>query len=206
MSSYNRVEHYNYYMEHDCALAMTINVDVTKLVRFIKKNNLHTYPILLWVISRAVNSIPECRFTIDSKGQPAIYNQVNPAYVAWNKDTNTFYCVSTPYSEDLISFYMNCRKDIETNKNKSMFPQGVTPPNVFSITVSSEIIFTGMSIHVRRQPLTPMFAVGKIYRKGFRRFAPICIQVNHAACDMHHIYMIIEEIYKAMKELKWESA
>ena len=202
LNKYNRAEHYRHYMQHKCSITVSTVIDVTNLQRYTRKNNLRTYPILLWVISNAVNAVPDCRNTIDSNGDLARYSRIDPAYIAQNNETKTIYCLSTPFTPDLQEFYKHCTYDIDVNNNMSMFPQGKTPKNTFSVSANAQLQFTSMSISVEKQPFAPIITLGRIYKKWFKAYLPICIQVNHACCDGYHIEQIINEIHKTIKMLK----
>lgn len=201
IGTYNRYEHFRHFMAHKCSITISTDIEISKLCKFIKKNNLKTYPVLIWVVSNAVNTIPEFRLTLVSNDKLAFFNQIDPAYIAWNNDTKTIYCLSTPFTRDFMEFYKNCLYDIESNKNKSMFPQGRTQPNIFSISANSKIRFTNASINVHRQPLSPIITLGRIYKKWFKSYIPISIQVNHANCDGYHITLFFNEIKKTINTL-----
>lgn len=202
IAQYYRAEHFRHYIKHECSISITADIDITVLWQYAKIHQLRIYPMLLWVISKAVNAIPECKFTIDTNGDLAMFERIDPAYVAWNSEKETIYCISTPYNEDYRLFYNNCIHDIETNKNGLMFPQGATPSNIFSVSASSELKFTSVTINVHKQPLAPIIVMGKVYEDNAKFYIPIATQVHHAACDMHHIALIHKNIYSAMEKLK----
>ena len=201
IGTYNRAEHFEHFMKHSCSITISTNIDISMLRKYIRRMKFKTYPVLIWVVSNAVNAVPECRTMIDCNGRLARYKKIDPAYIAWNDETNSIYCLSTPFTSNINEFYKNCVQDIDKNRNKGMFPQGKAPSNTFSISASSKIQFTSMSINVHKMPLTPIITLGRIYTKWFKSYLPISIQVNHACCDGYHITRILEEINKTIKNL-----
>lgn len=204
MDTYYRSEHFKHFMVHKCSISITSDIDVTKLCRFIKVNKLKTYPVLIWVVSKAVNAIPDFRLTINEQGCLARYGRVDPSYIAFNKEKKTFYCLTTKFVPNLIEFYKNCVDDIESNNNKTMFPQGFpSPKNTFSVSASSELCFSSinMSVDVQRMPLYPIIAMGRICEKQGRQMLPCSVQVNHAASDGYHIALFLKEMENVINSL-----
>lgn len=200
LAHYSRAEHFRHYIKHECAISITADVDITILWKYVKSHQLRLYPTLLWVVSKAVNTIPECRLTLDNNGNLAIFDQINPAYVAWNPDKESIYCLTTPFNNDFNFFYQNCLNDMEIYRGDSMFPQELKERNVFSISASSELQFTSVTISVHKQPLNPIIAMGKVFKKRNKYYMPLAVQVHHAVCDMHHITLIHKEIQSVIME------
>lgn len=205
MDTYYRAEHFKHFMVHKCSISITSDIDVTRLCSFTKANKLKTYPVLIWVVSKAVNAIPDFKLTINEQGCLARYGRVDPSYIAFNKDKKTFYCLTTKYVPDLIEFYKKCVDDIESNNNKTMFPQGFPhPKNTFSISASSELCFSSitMGVDVQRMPLSPIIAIGRIDEKQGKHIAPCSVQVNHAVSDGHHIALFIKKMENVISSLQ----
>lgn len=204
MDSYYRAEHFKHFMIHKCSISITSDIDVTRLCCFTKANKLKTYPVLIWVVSKAVNAIPDFRMTIDEQGCLARYGRVDPSYIAFNKERKTFYCLTTKYVPDLIEFYKNCVDDIESNNNKTMFPQVLpSAKNTFSVSASSELRFSSITINVdvQRMPLSPIIFMGRICKKQGRQTLPCSVQVNHAVSDVHHIALFVNEMENVISSL-----
>lgn len=204
MDTYYRAEHFRHFMAHKCSISITSDIDVSKLVCFTKANNLKIYPVLLWVVSKAVNAIPDFKLTINEQGHLARYGRIDPSYIAFNKEKKNIYCLTTKYEPDLIEFYKNCVDDIESNNNKTMFPQGFpSPKNTFSVSSSSELSFSSITIgiDVQRMPLSPIIAMGRICEKQGVQMLPCAVQVNHAVSDGYHIALFVKEMQNVISSI-----
>ena len=62
MENWERKECYNHFMSvAKSTYSLTVNVDITKLFKFIKENSYRLYPTFTWIVSRAVNKNKEFR-------------------------------------------------------------------------------------------------------------------------------------------------
>lgn len=69
---------------------MTVNIDITDLLKLTKERNYKLYPVILYAITKVVNNHIEFRMSLDENDNLGYYINVNPSYTIFHKDNNTF--------------------------------------------------------------------------------------------------------------------
>jgi len=202
MDAYDRRESFEYYYSHGFSINLTVKIDVTKMVAFIKKKKLRTMPVTIWVVSKAVNSIDNFRYTVNGQGQLCIYGKMHPGYVVLNEKTKNISCIYTEHNDDFWAFYNRCVKDMELVGKNKLFPIENEPENIFSITCMPGIAFESFHIGFKKTPQTPIFATGQYAEERGKLMMPLSIQVHHAFCDGYHVELLIEEINRIIQALE----
>ena len=49
-------------------MSLTVDIDVTNLIKFSKSHDLKFYPAMIWVVSKVVNEHDEFKYSWDNKG------------------------------------------------------------------------------------------------------------------------------------------
>ena len=202
LEHFDRKESFEYYSSHKLSINLSLKLDVTKMVEFIKKNKLRSMPVTIWVVSKVVNSIENFRYTLDEHGELCVYKAMHPGYVVLNEKTKNISCIYTEYSDDFSVFYKQCIEDMALVHTNKLFPIANEPKNIFSISCMPGIGFESFHIGFRKVPLTPIFATGKYTEEKKKLLMPFSIQVNHAFCDGYHIQLLIDEINQTIQTLE----
>ena len=114
LNNWSRAELFNMYIENmRIVMSLTVETDVTQLIRFTKKNSLKFYPCMVWIVSKIVNCHDEFKYGWDSSGNLIRWNCVFPSYVNFSKEDESFTKLVTPFSEDIFSFYSDVINDRE---------------------------------------------------------------------------------------------
>lgn len=58
-------------------MSLAADVDVTNLIQFSKCNKLKFYPIMIWVVSKVVNTNDEFKYSWDDNGNLIKWNHVS---------------------------------------------------------------------------------------------------------------------------------
>lgn len=194
IASYNRFEHFKYYLNHEMELQTTVNIDITKVVKIIKKRKLRTLPVIVWIISMAVNQLSAFKTTVNEDGLLCEYDVIHPGYLVLNKETKSFSCIFTPFTCDFQSFYNSCLTDMQLCETNKLFPLADEPKNIFSITTMPFLQFESFYVKLTKPSRAPIFATGKYYKTKRHVWLPISLQVHHAFCDGYHISELFVEI------------
>lgn len=90
LNEWNRENLFKSYIDNmRIVMSLTVDIDVTKLVTFIKNNNLNFYPSMIWIVSRIVNAHDEFKYGWDETGNLIKWNFISPSYVNFhNEDEN----------------------------------------------------------------------------------------------------------------------
>jgi len=205
ISKWNRKEYYHHYLDEvSCSYSMTMNLDLTHLLKELKKRNLKLYPTMIYLISKIVNQHEEFRTAIDKDKNVGVFDFLNPSYTIFQKDSETFTNIWTEYNPLFSEFYDQYQLDVkEYGAIKTFLAKPETSPNLFTISSIPWVSFTGFNFNLPKLThyLLPIFTTGKYFEQNDKIWLPISIQVHHAVCDGFHISRFVLELQEAMNTL-----
>ena len=198
LSGWKRKSYYEHYMNKvRCTYSVTINIKIGALLKKIKSLSIKTYPVQVYMISQAVNSFSEFRMAVNQEGKLGYWHETSPCYTIFNKTSETFSSIFTPYNQVFTRFYADCKKDIETHStSEALFPQGNPPENVFFISALPWLSFTAFNLNVYAEStyLIPIFTIGRHLEQNGATYMPLSIQAHHAVCDGYHVGKFVEAL------------
>lgn len=176
---------------------MCFNIDITLLLQRIKERKIKLYPALIYALSTIVNRHEEFRMAFDEHGNVGVFDMMHPSYAVFQKETETFTNIWTPYSADFSQF--SADYEIDTEKYgaiKKLFSKPDIPTNIFTISSIPWIDFTGFNLNIPKaiNYLIPIFTMGKFFEQDGKIKLPMAIQVHHAVCDGFHLARFINEM------------
>lgn len=183
----------HYFSSVPCTFSMTVKLDITK----VKESNEKFYPKILHLLSQVVNNHDEFRTAINNQGQVGIYDQLNPSYTIFHKDSETFSNIWTQYSADYEEFYQSYLKDQNNYGHiKKMQAKPNPPKNVYTVSMIPWESFESFNLNLQKgyDYLLPIFTLGKYYQENGKYILPLAIQVHHAVCDGFHVARFLEEL------------
>lgn len=178
-----------YLHQMQCTYSITVNLDITKLMEFRRTNQYKLYPVLLYVLSQAVNTYDEFRTAFDSEGQLGIWSEMHPSYTIFHKESKTFSSIWTSWSNNLEEFINNFNIDMQTFGNREgIMAKPHAPANVFPVSILPWTSFTGFNLNIQSDGkyLLPIFTFGKYFSQDNKLLIPLALQVHHAVCDGFH--------------------
>lgn len=184
-----RAYYEHYFKSVPCTYSITVNLDITLLLRQVKARRLRLYPVLIYGISKAVNERREFMMSVDENGVPGWHDTVNPSYTVFHEDDKSFSSVWTEYEADFGAFYHHCVSDMqEYGEIHLPAARPEKQSNLFNISCVPWSSFTGFNLNIQGGYgyLPPIFTVGKYYRDGAKTLLPVALQAHHAVCDGFH--------------------
>ena len=206
LEKWERTEHFNYYRNKlKCTYNLTVQLDVTNLIKEVKKNHLKFYPCMIYCISRIVNETKEFKMAVDEKGRPGYYDIIHPNYTIFHEDDKTFSDVWSEYTPDFNQFYKNITLDIEYYKNK----KGVKvkknqPANFFCISCVPWLNYTNFStslVGIDQITLFPIITFGKFTESDGQFKMPFTVNIAHATADGYHTAKLINDIQEYVNNI-----
>ncbi len=189
--TWERKEFYEHFInEVVCTYSTTVNLDITSLKR------MRLYPTIIWLLTKAVNQMPEFRTALTDKGV-GIYDEMHPAYTIFNKENENFSAIWTEFHADYNEFLSAYETDVAKFSSSTHYaPKPDRPSNTFDISMVPWFTFTSFNINVfgEGKYLLPIFTLGKYFDDNGKRLLPISIQVHHAVCDGYHIGKFVETL------------
>ncbi len=197
-NSWKRKPYFDHYFNQiRCTYSITINIDITNVLSFKDRNKAKLYPLLIYVISKAVNKYEEFRTAINDRGEIGVWETLSPCYTVFHKDSESFSNIWTEWNDDLNLFLSNFEQDSKRfGQIDRIDAKPNTPANVFPISSLPWTTFTGFNLNIFADGtyLLPIFTYGKYFKDGDRYLIPLSIQVHHAVCDGFHVSRLINEI------------
>lgn len=197
-SDWPRQEHFwHYFNTVPCTYSLTVNIDITELLNALKKHNIRSYPVQLYLLSAVVNRLEAFRMSLSEHNEVGYWHISHPSYTIFNKATQTFSSIWTPFDEDFNKFYQSCLADIELYAHTTkILPKLGEPDNTFNISSIPWVDFTSfnLNIHEDTSYLAPIFTIGKYVEENDKTLMPLAIQVHHAACDGYHVGVFIDTL------------
>ena len=183
---------------------MTVDVDVTALVRYVKSRGMRFYPTMIWVVSKIMNAHDEYRYTLRDSGELWCWNTVSPSYTDFNPETGKFVKFVTEYSEDLDTFHARAVENSEKYKWDSGFIPN-QPENFFDISCLPWTRYKSLDLQVSGDSNGRMFPVviwGKFEEQDGRLIMPVTMTFNHAAGDGYHLCRFFDELKAEIKKFE----
>lgn len=196
IENWKRKEHFNAYRNAvKCGFSLTFKLDISHIIPFIKEHSYKFYPVMIYLLSKAVNKHPEFRMAMKD-GELIVWDCVDPVYTVLHTETETFSALSIPYTENLENFIKEYDGKGGKYKNSLAFFPEKAPENHFNISAIPWVNFDSFNLNIAdfTDYFAPTFTMGKYQKEGNSIFMPLSIQVHHAVCDGFHVAKLIETL------------
>lgn len=181
--------------------SVTFRVDVTRLYDYVKPRGLSFYYALVWLCTRAINSVEAFRVAIEG-GKPVLLDERAPSFTDMKKGAENFHIVTMP--ADMGTLEEFCRAAAE----KSRSQQGFIDP----AAESGELIYFSCLPWVDITALTnerdfdkddsiPRVAWGRYVEENGRKTLGLSLEVSHRLIDGLHIGRFAQELERLISEL-----
>lgn len=205
--NWNREQYFEYYLKLKCTFSMTVNVDITRLLKELHQKGIKFYPVFIYLISKVVNNHKEFRTSFNDEGALGYWEEMIPSYTIFHKDDKSFSSIWTDYSSDFHIFYKNYEEDMRLYTNvHGLFTKENIPPNVFPISSIPWSSFTGFNLNINNDGdfLLPIITCGKYFNEENKVMLPVSLQVHHSVCDGYHASRFLEDLQQLISNCnKW---
>ena len=196
--SWPRAEVFYYFFKMaPTGYSMTVNVDITGLIRQTRERGLKFFPAYLWLVTRNLNRQQEFKCAIRD-GELGYYDTLTPLYASWHDDTKTFSFMWTEYSDSFKEFYdAYCHNQTEYADRHGVLGRPGTPPeNAYTVSAVPWVEFTHFAVHsYENKPyFFPSIEAGKYHNEGDRVIMPLSLTCHHATTDGWHIAGFLEDL------------
>ncbi len=194
MDDWARREHFEFFRTWDYPhFNMCGNVDITAFLPVVKARNSTITVGLIYLLTRAANSIREFRHRI--RGESVVEHPVvHPACTILMKDDSFSFCYFD-YMDDFGRFSKSAAERIaNVRENPSL--QERTSDHWLYMTSIPWVSFTSFMHPMQLSPAdsVPRFAWGKYFNAGDRLLLPLSVQGHHAVMDGLHIGRYYEKV------------
>jgi chloramphenicol O-acetyltransferase type A len=188
MQAWPRREHFKLYSAFDHPhFNMCANVDLTAFYPFVKQRGISFTVAIVYVLTRAANSIPEFRYRIRS-GKVVEHDIVHPSITILTQADLFSFC-TFEYSQDFSSFTARANEQIAYVKEHPTLADEPGEDNHLYMTAIPWVSFTSFMhpLHLNPADSIPRFAWGKRFEEGQLTKMPLSVQGHHALMDGYHI-------------------
>ncbi len=193
---------FRHYIDHmRIVMSLTVDIDVTGLLAFSKRNHLKFYPSMIWVVSKIVNAHDEFKYGWDRGGNLIRWDTIVPSYTDFHREDEHFTKLSTAYSDDLFTFHSRFLADRETYQNCRAFV--APPPNFFDVSCLPWVSYRHFDVHVFDEGtfLAPVITWGKYELHQGRWRMPLTMNLHHAVADGFHLSRFFTEVQELIHSL-----
>lgn len=166
--------------------SVTFRVDVTRVYEYVKARGLSFYYALTWLVTRAVNRVPEFLLTIRG-GQVQLLSRREPSFTDIKPGSDCFYMVTMTAGDDLDEF---CRaaKRRSAAQDYFMNPDDESDELIY-ISCAPWIDITGLTNErdFDRDDAVPRIAWGRYTEENGRLRLGMSLELNHRLIDGVHI-------------------
>ena len=183
-------------------MSLTVDMDVTPLVRFVKQRGMKFYPAMIWVVSRVINAHEEFKLGWDQDGNLIRWDFVSPVMPTSTRRTGT-----SPSWLRLT--WRTCRHSTPVfwrDREKYRELRGVVegqPTNHFDVSCLPWVRYRHFDVHVFDQGdfLAPVVTWGKYEAEGSRLVIPLTMNIHHAVADGFHLSRFFTEVQERMDRM-----
>lgn len=181
---------------------LTVDIDITNLLKFTKEKGLKFYPTMIWIVSKLINSRDEFKYHLKENGELIKWDFVSPSYTDFNPETEKFVKFVTEYSSDLYEFHNRVIEDCKKHKNEVGFLPN-QPENIFDISCLPWVNYNSLSLHVfdEGKSLFPVVIWGKYKEENGRVILPVTFNMHHAVADGFHVSRFFTELQEEINKL-----
>ena len=185
----HRRKHFEFFrnMNHP-HFSLTANVDISPLLKVIKKEGLPFMPTLVWVVSKVVNGIPQLRQRIREE-EVVEHEKVHPSFAVDTEGTDVFSFCEVKYLNEYQSFIKEALAKIEKMKTAPSFEDEPGRDDYLFLSSIPWVSFTSVShaMHFHPHDSVPRIIWGKYFASGEKTQMPLSIQAHHALVDGRHV-------------------
>ncbi len=203
MKTWKRKEHFEFFNKmHNPRYGVTLNVDITELLPYVKKHNISLSIALLFITSKAMNNVEEFRMRIRGD-EVVVHDAIHPSITILT-DEDTFHFGEVKFSERFKTFNENAIKTIHfTRETKNLQNEEGRDDYIFTSSLPW-FSFTGLTHTINLEPIklsVPRVTWGKYFTFGDKILLPLSIDVHHAVVDGVHIGMVVQNIERYLTDL-----
>jgi len=196
IEKWERGKLFSHYMDYmRIVMSLTVDVDVTPIKEYSKESGNDFYSLMIWVVSKVINSHDEFRYGWNEKGELIKWDIVSPSYTVFHKDDENFTKMLTEYSEDFREFCDRVRKDRKEHENERSIVNN-HPRNFFDVSCLPWVKYKHFDMHIFDDGkfLAPVVTWGKYEEENGRLIMPLSMNINHAVADGFHLSRFFNEV------------
>ncbi|MBW9157798.1 chloramphenicol acetyltransferase [Clostridium tagluense] len=199
IENWERKNHYNYFKQLDYPhFNICGNVDITEFYRFIKEKENPFFISILYVVTKAANSIKEFRYRI-REDKIVEHEIVSPSFTVMAPNEVFSFC-TVKFIDEFNEFKINTSNEIERTKNNVSIGNEPGRDDLLYTTSIPWVSFTSITHPIQMKPVesVPIIAWGKYFEENGRIKLPLSVQVHHSLVDGVHVGQYFNKIQEIL--------
>ncbi|WP_077071312.1 CatA-like O-acetyltransferase [Mailhella massiliensis] len=197
--TWERSGYFDYYFHTlRCRYNIGADLDIGALQRFRRERGLKFFPVMLYIVMRAVNRHREFRMAFNERKELGYWDEVWPCYTLFHPENETFTDVWSEYSEDFSLFYAAVAEDMERYRHVTgrLKAKDGQPPHICPVSSVPWLTFThfAQDTYAESDFLSPLVKFGKYAERGGTCIIPVSVSVHHAVADGFHTCRLINDM------------
>ncbi|MEE1031837.1 MAG: CatA-like O-acetyltransferase, partial [Ruminococcus sp.] len=175
--TWERKTHYEIYRQFaNARYDITLELDVTNLVKYVKENHLSFTLTMIHTIAKCANEIDEFRMRIEND-EPVIYDKIDLSFTYLNKEANLMKNVVAENDANVFAFNRKAKAAIE---KQNVYFTGPLGNGIYQFSSIPWISYTHIShtFSGNKNYAVPVFDFGKFHEKNGRLVMPFSIEVH----------------------------
>lgn len=206
LNTWKRRNHFEFYKDfHDPCFNMCLEVDVTQIYDFAKKNKYSVFLSLLYISSKTSNSVEAFKTRINEHNKPVIYNVIHPSATVMKEDETFNFC-DFNHQDSFKDFIRSATALRKKAKNSPALVNIDNQPNQIFYSVIPWLRFTSFK-HAQANVFqdVPKIVFGKIVKSNDKKLMPISIELHHAIADGIDVHRYVENFKREVNLLVKDS-
>lgn len=207
MNAYKEIDIENWERALHCAIfrnsvepafCVTFEIDVTKFLKKIKKQQLSFTLSMVYAVCKCANDIEAFRYRF-LNGKVVLFDKIDTAFTYLNKETELFKVVNVPMQSTLEDYVTLATQIAE---NQKVYFTGPLGNDIFQCSPMPWITYTHIS-HTNsgnKENATPLFDWGKYFKRENAIIMPLSVQAHHSFVDGIHIGKFADKLQAYLNE------
>lgn len=207
MDTWERRDNYNFFIPFlNPTISMTSEVECAGAKKRAKEAGQSFFLHYLYAVLRAVNSIKELRYRINSEQQVVLYDAVDMLTPIKVEESGRFFTIRLAWNADFDTFYTQAQaiiKGIKPDRDPyeaEKMGRGELL-DVILLSATPDLYFTSLTCtqEYRHGSNYPLMNAGKAVMREGKLVMPIALTIHHGFIDGHHLGQFFAKIEEFLK-------
>ena len=201
LEGWPRKEHYLFFQKFDYPyFSLCADMDISKMLPLIKERKISFTAVMMYLIARAANGIPEFRQRA-REGEPVEYPVVHPSSTILSKDDLFTFC-TVRYDPEFNEFIRKAEEEIALVKEQPGLAEKIQDDSMLFMSSIPWVSFTSFQHPLKLNPAdsVPRFAWGKYRQDDEAVLLPLSVQGHHALMDGLHAGLFYQDFQKLLNQ------
>lgn len=180
--------------------SVTIPVEVTRVKAASKERGLSFYHLMIWVCTKAINSVPDFRLRIRGDAVARL-DRTDPSFTTLRPGAEAFQIITMPWEADPAAFCAHAKARCE---NQTVFlDHGAETDGLIYFSCTPWFDFTALTNERSndRDDTIPHLAWGRYFEDKGGLWVHLSVDVNHRTIDGLHIGRFVEALGREIAAL-----